>query len=309
MSDSTVTLSLLRGFALQIGDQAVPFTGSAQRVVAFLALKDRPLHRAHVAGTLWPETTSIRANANLRSALWRVHRSCPRLVVASAQQLALDPDVEVDIRTVAALAHRLLDSQDPCDFALDKDIRSDLAADLLPDWDEDDWVLVEQEQFHQLRLHALEAMCRRLTAIGRHGEAVAAGLAAIRAEPLRESAHETLILAHLAEGNRSEAMRQYVRCRGLLMDELGVEPSSALRDLISTGQLLPRQAARRLAAERSGLHAERGRVNGQAQGRPPTPEYNHAVVSRQRVDGVHPGPVVDRERVDSRPLKEPWTQP
>jgi len=62
-----------------------------------------------------------------------------------------------------------------------------LSADLLPDW-YDDWVLLEAEDWRQLRLHALEALAGRLIALGRWGEAANAAGAAVRAEPLRESA-------------------------------------------------------------------------------------------------------------------------
>jgi DNA-binding SARP family transcriptional activator len=70
---------------------------------------------------------------------------------------------------------------------------------------------------------------------------VEAGLAAVRAEPLRESAHRTLVRAHLAEGNRFEANRQYHNCRRLLQAELGLEPSRGLRELIA--QEIPRAAS------------------------------------------------------------------
>jgi DNA-binding SARP family transcriptional activator len=106
-------------------------------------------------------------------------------------------------------------------------------------------VLVERERFHQLRLHALEAVCDRLITAGRYGEAIDAGLAAVAAEPLRESAHRVLIKAHLAEGNHGEADRQYQLCRHILRDELGVEPSNALRRLVSKdGRTLVGSAAR-----------------------------------------------------------------
>ena len=39
-----------------------------------------------------------------------------------------------------------------------------------------------------------------------------------------ETAHAALIRAHLAEGNRSEAVRQFYRCRDLLSAELTVDP-------------------------------------------------------------------------------------
>ena len=61
--------------------------------------------------------------------------------------------------------------------------------------------------------------------------AVEAGLAAVAAEPLRESAHRALIAAHLAEGNRSEAMRQFEFYRMLLGKELGLEPSAMMASL------------------------------------------------------------------------------
>ena len=51
----------------------------------------------------------------------------------------------------------------PCEDILTTATQSDLSADILPDWYEDDWVLAAREHFYHLRLHALEAMCERLT--------------------------------------------------------------------------------------------------------------------------------------------------
>src|SRR5262245_34128869 len=227
-----VTLRLLKGFALSVGQSRVPISTSAQRLVAFLALQGRPRTRTYVAGVLWPDATMSRANANLRSSLWRATRTGHQVIDASAQELAIGRHITVDIHDAVARAYRLLDISRPCDDILTMQTRVDLSADLLPDWSDNDWVLIEQEQYRQLRLHALEAMSERLTAARRHGEAVAAGLAAARAEPLRESAHRVLVKAHLAAGNRGAALRQYEQCRRVLLDELGLEPSQTLRNLL-----------------------------------------------------------------------------
>jgi DNA-binding SARP family transcriptional activator len=109
---------------------------------------------------------------------------------------------------------------------------SDLSGELLPDW-YDEWVLIEAEDWRQLRLHALEALAGRLTARGHYGDAAAAALAAVRAEPLRESPRAALIRVHIAEGNPSEALREFTRYRELLMIELGVEPTERLRALVA----------------------------------------------------------------------------
>ena len=231
---STVRLSLLRGFDVQVGQRSVPLCSSAQRLVAFLALMDVPVGRPYVAGMLWPQTTTERANANLRSSLWRAQRSCQQLIAASARQLGLAARVVVDIRTARTYARQLIQPSSAGDNPR-LDLRSYLTVDLLPDW-YDDWVLIERERYNQLRLHAIEALCHHLTTAGHHAEAIDTGLAAVRAEPLRESAHQVLIRAHLAEGNRWEAVRQYERCRRLLLDELGLEPSPALRALLPVPQ-------------------------------------------------------------------------
>jgi DNA-binding SARP family transcriptional activator len=41
-----------------------------------------------------------------------------------------------------------------------------------------------------------------------------------------------LIGAHLAEGNRVEAIRQFRLYEALVRDELGVEPSGAIRQML-----------------------------------------------------------------------------
>src|SRR2546429_474427 len=84
------------------------------------------------------------------------------------------------------------------------------------------------------RLLAFVALADRLTAAGRSGEAAIAARAAIRADPLRESARACLIRVHLAEGNLSEALRQFERFGHLLKTELGLAPTPELRRLVQT---------------------------------------------------------------------------
>jgi DNA-binding SARP family transcriptional activator len=210
----------------------------AQRVLAFLALHDRPMLRTSVAGALWQDAPEQRAGANLRSALWRLNRAGLPLVDATVTALALAPQVGVDLRRVEELAHGVLDRRISCED-IDRPTRT-LSGDFLPDWP-DDWVLIERERFRQLRLHALESLCEQLTQLGRFGQAVEAGLAAVAGEPLRESAHRAVIKAYLAEGNQGEALRQYELYRRLAHAELRVAPSAAMRALFA--ELAPRLRA------------------------------------------------------------------
>ena len=207
--------------------------GGSQRLLALLSLRDRALMRASVAGTLWPESTEEHAYSSLRSALGRLSRLTRDAVVVTPLDLCLADDVTVDIRESRALAHRLLD---PGATLSDADLSAQaiaaLSLDVLPDW-YDDWVLVEAEEWRQLRLHALDALADRLLNERRYGEATGAALAAVRAEPLRESARALVIRVHLAEGNQSEALAEFNRYRALLRAELGLEPTPRLCGLVA----------------------------------------------------------------------------
>jgi DNA-binding SARP family transcriptional activator len=223
-----VRLTLLNAFALECDGVAVQLPASAQRVLAFVALHEHPVRRPYVAGSLWLDSPEERAYANLRSALWRLRRFGSRLVEAEASELALGRDVEVDLRECEQLARSAVARERRYPDALD--VRR-FGSDLLPDWYED-WVLIEREHYRQLRLHALDALCEQLTASGRLDEALEAGLAAVAGEPLRESAQRALIRVHLAEGNGGEAIRQYRLYRHLLEEQLGIEPSPLMKELV-----------------------------------------------------------------------------
>jgi DNA-binding SARP family transcriptional activator len=223
-----VRLRLIGGFELTGAEGAVELPHGPQRLIAFVALHGRPLKRAYVAGTLWPETTEARAYANLRSALWRVRQYGHAVVRAAGPDLRVDPALQVDLTETVAAARRVL-ARAPAPG--DLELARPLADDLLPDW-YDEWVQTEQERFRQLRLHALEALAEQMIEAGRYGEAADACLAAVGADPLRESAYRVLIRLHLAEGNRSEAVRQYDGYAHLLRTELGLGPSPHMEALV-----------------------------------------------------------------------------
>lgn len=224
-----VQLGLLGSFSLHVDAVPMRLPMNAQRLVCFLALHDGSLLRQHVAGSLWGETSEHHAAGSLRSALWRLGRPAHPLVEVSDAHLRLSPLVSVDHRASVALARRILDSshelsETDMDAAL-------LTTDLLTDWT-DDWVLLQRESHTQLRMRALEVLCRRLIGMGRFGQAVQAGIMAVAAEPLRESAQRSLISAHLAENNVAAALEQYEVFRQLMHDELDLEPSAEVQALV-----------------------------------------------------------------------------
>lgn len=222
-------LSLLGHVSLRADGVEWPLTAGSSRLLALLALTEQRMRRPLVAGTLWPEATDTRASACLRSAVARLSRTHDDVLCVNATEMWLNTAVRVDLRDAKTDARRLLaDRVLLCPSDRSGESVERLSLELLPGW-YDDWVLIKAEAWRQLRLHALEALSMRLSSATCHAEAILAALAAVATDPLRESARSALIRAYLAEGNRSEAHREFERYRGLLLSSLGVEPTRRLR--------------------------------------------------------------------------------
>lgn len=202
----------------------------SKRLLAFVSLSQGAVERRRVAGTLWPLGDDIRAAGNLRSALWRLKRCGIDVVESDKVSLWLRRETVVDVDILGEWASRLIGGRPlPGDLDLCR-WHADF-LELFPGW-YDDWALFEREHQRQLLLHALEALARHLSALGRYAEAVTVATTAVAAEPLRESAQLVLIETHLGEGNLCEARRTYQLYRDLARRELDVEPGPRLQAMV-----------------------------------------------------------------------------
>src|SRR5918999_4847304 len=127
-------LDLLDGFRLRHAGATIRVQPNVQRLLAFLALHERPLQRLYVAGRLWTDSAQETANANLRTALWRLRHPGCRIVDATPSDMALAEGVVVDVREAVVRAQRVLAGR-----SQDGDLSALIAAgELLPDL-YDDW--------------------------------------------------------------------------------------------------------------------------------------------------------------------------
>ena len=221
-------VSVLGGFDWRRAGVTLPTTAAGQRLIAFLAVRHRPIARGTVAGTLWPEASEARASASLRTELWKLGKIGSPVHVLADGRLTLDPATTCDLHEATELAHRLIDGEASTPSG---PVARLLHHDLLPDWAED-WLEVERARFHQLRLHALDALCDRHAREQRYAAAVDTALAAIDADPYRESSRRCLVAAYLGEGNVRDAIDEVRTFERLLAEELEAEPTNALRSMI-----------------------------------------------------------------------------
>jgi DNA-binding SARP family transcriptional activator len=220
-----ITMRLLDGFELLVQDDPVPVIPSSQRLLAYLALHEGSVPRQTVAATLWPGATAQRAAACLRSALWRLVKPPYPLVEGGKERLRIGAAVDTDVARIRRFVAERASS--PPFVPLPA-----LTADLLPGWTER-WVVAEREWCRQVCLRALEMLSERFRASGDNFRAHETAAAAVRGDPLRESAHRRLIELHLADGNPAAALRQYAAYQALLRAELGVSPSPEIRRLVA----------------------------------------------------------------------------
>jgi DNA-binding SARP family transcriptional activator/class 3 adenylate cyclase len=90
---------------------------------------------------------------------------------------------------------------------------------------------IEGARLEDLRMYALEGRLEAELALGRHSAAVGELEALVAQFPLRERLHSLHMLALYRSGRHAEALADYQTFRRTLSEELGIEPSTSLREL------------------------------------------------------------------------------
>ena len=89
----------------------------------------------------------------------------------------------------------------------------------------------EVARLEELHLAAVEELVDARIALGRHAEVVGELERLVAAHPLRERLRASLLLALYRSGRQAEALDAYQETRAILVEELGIEPTRALREL------------------------------------------------------------------------------
>jgi DNA-binding SARP family transcriptional activator len=243
-------LRLFGGFELRHLSQVLNIPLSVQRLLGFLALHDRPLPRCYVAETLWPETRSSQAQANLRTLLWRLHPQHHDIVEVTPVELALSSAVVVDTRALrkAAGDYRRSGTLPTPEKLLD------IHGELLPGcWDS--WIVFERERLRHEAIELLEASVQRCLACGDFHLATMLSLSAVECDPLRESANLLVVQSRLADGDSAGAIRYALRYTQTIKEELDLPPPPQFANLLanspqahpSRSRTLPAATGRRFA--------------------------------------------------------------
>ncbi|WP_222869875.1 AfsR/SARP family transcriptional regulator [Actinomadura decatromicini] len=99
------------------------------------------------------------------------------------------------------------------------------------DFADEGWARAERARLTELRLHAVERRAEAMLALGRAAEAVPDLDAHAAEHPWREDTWRLLALALYRTGRQADALTVLRRARGLLVEQLGIDPGPGLRKL------------------------------------------------------------------------------
>ena len=208
-----------------------------RRAFAYLVCeRARPVPRAELADAIWadllPPAWDSALSAllsKLRTALATLH--APAATIRSefgCHQLELPADAWVDVEASAQAideAETALRRQAPLQAFGPACVAAAITHRVFLPGEDGAWIERQRTRLRATRVRALDCLAEVWLANDEGALAVEAAQETIDLEPFRETGYQRLMRAHAARGDRAEALRVYERCRRLLADELGVDPS------------------------------------------------------------------------------------
>ena len=223
------------------GGRAIPIVGGRQRALLAILLihANEPVSADELIDVLWGDHPPASPRKGLQVQVSRLRKAlgegATRLVTRpNGYLLQLEPG-ELDLDRCERFARQgreALASEDRTRAA--EQLREALRVwrgPALAEFAFESFAQGEIGRLEELRLAVLEDRIDADLACGRHTELVGELEALVLEHPLRERLRRQFVLALYRGGRQAEALEAYRAARETLIDELGLEPTPALREL------------------------------------------------------------------------------
>jgi DNA-binding SARP family transcriptional activator len=238
LASASVRIGVLGQLEVVGEGSTTPSRPRERAVVAFLALRaGRVASVADLVDALWGDDPPATAVKSLQSHVARARASVGRGALVAAGEgyrLEVEPDA-VDANRFELLLDHAIGHTSAGRHAEALAVAEDALAlwrgDPYADLPDSDVARAESTRLLERRAHTEELRVRTLLDLGRHELGVAVGEQLVSATPLRERRWALLMEALARAGRQADALRAYQRARTTLVDELGIEPGSDLRQL------------------------------------------------------------------------------
>ena len=232
-------MKLFGEFEVVRGGVAIPVRGAKQRaLLALLALnRGNPVSVDRLIDQLWGDGQTAKPANALQAQIVQLRRTLGTSAIVTSESgyaLAISPaDLDaVHFEDLVAEGHRLSgEGEIARASAVLGDALRLRRGEPLSEFAYAGFADAERAHLNELALVATEYRVEADLELGRHGELVGELDALCRDHPLRERLWELRMLALYRAGRQAEALRAYTEIRDRLVDELGVDPGSGLREL------------------------------------------------------------------------------
>lgn len=250
------TLQVVRGDHLVTeGDW---HTRQARQLLKILITeRPRPVSTDRLIEILWPQSTPDAAATTLRSAINalrnvlepdRPNRAPSRYIITQTPGYAfhLLPEIWLDVdvfeqkltlgQHTADLAPRRVLLEEAVELYQDDYLVSDPYAD---------WAQSERERLRERTFTALLQLAEMQALDGDYPEAISTVRRILARDEVRENAYQSLMRYQAESGDSAGALLTYERCRTILADELGADPSPLTQtwhQRILNGEVTPRES-------------------------------------------------------------------
>jgi WD40 repeat protein/DNA-binding SARP family transcriptional activator len=247
-----LTVSFLGACEVLMDGQRLAFaTNAARGLFAYLAAEAGQSHaRSQLAELFWPDQRQEASFAALRTTLLRIRRAIPDPPGAEAVLDVTHTIVQFRREAATGDLFRFEDLLAECALHIHTDpvtcpaciarmnqavalyrgeFLSGLALSESHPFEE--WLLLKREQLHRRALEALGVLAQHHEMTGQFEKMRDDAARQLALEPWLEEAHAQMMRALTWLGDRAAALAQYEACRRLMLDELGIEPTSTLRAL------------------------------------------------------------------------------
>jgi len=248
-------------FEVWRGDSPIPesawFTRRAKQLFKILLLaRGKPVPSDQLLDWLWPRSDPQRAAITLRSTVHALRRALepdrpprasryirsqpPGYAVARDAPLWVDVWAFEDLLEAAGRAAAPEERRARLMEALNL-----YRDDLLIEDPYAEWALVERERLRERSIEAALDLAELLAAAGMPEKAIPLCRRVLAQDEFREPAYRALMRYQIAAGDVAGALSTYERCRQVLIEAFGVEPSPptrALYEALLRGELRPAPA-------------------------------------------------------------------
>lgn len=228
-------------------NREIPEMPSAQHtlLLTYFALRNgQKIRRDEIIDQFWPEVHQTSGRNSLNVALCHIRRHFRKYLQPGQQIIIyhrgcyrLNPEwvIQTDVQRFEKHFQqaRQLENNGDTNGAF-KNYRKALQlyhGDLLEAFLYEDWAGALRERLKEIHLQALDGYGLLHLQNEEHRQAQHIFQQMLRCDPLLERVHQLLMWCYAKEGQRDLAIRQFRKCKHLLKEEFGIEPSVQTQNL------------------------------------------------------------------------------